>query len=246
MQESSPSKISWYSSIFVALFLISAAIVKWLQLMTQPFFWGEVLIFFEILAAVLLVIFHRKAMSWTLISLIFAFWLGYDIFWALQKAPGKCFLVVEGVKLGMFLSGKIAVVVLSIINLICLRAAKKRIYMTIFLSFLLVIAGLWLGSYRAYANPSNDMTESPVAQEPSSLPAQPLPPPAPNKTNPSAPLPEPATPAEPSAPPAPANPQLDKNSRPVAPPSPSAPLNTEPGMQERPSTPKSVPPQAGG
>ncbi len=146
-------KISLYSAILIAILLILAAFAKWLYPHPQPFHIEKIAISVDLLAALLLLIFHRRVGIWILLSLLASVWLGYSFFWLLQRAPCGCFGAFEGVPAGVALGLDLSVIALSWMNMVCLEGGKRTILLTIFCALLFAISGFWLGSAIFYFSP---------------------------------------------------------------------------------------------
>lgn len=210
MNTGNTPKISWYSALVVAVLLVFAALAKWLYPLPQPFYLGQIAVFTEILMAVLILIFHRQIFAWFGIALMFSLWLGYALFWFIQREPCGCFGAMEAVASSVGLGLDLFMVALALINMACLEAKKKRIFLAIISSFLLIIIGLWLGSYVFYVGPASKAKEAFLLEVKPVLP----------RSN----VPSPASPSEPTVPSRPELPSPGQPSQPQA--SPALPKST--------------------
>lgn len=147
-------RISLYSAIPIAILLILAALAKWLYPYPQPFYIEKIAIFVDVLVALLLIIFHRTIAVWLMLSLLASLWLGYSLFWLLQRAPCGCFGAYEGVSAGVALGIDLFMIALSWINMVCLEGEKRTILLTIFGAFLIAISGFWLATVIFYVSPA--------------------------------------------------------------------------------------------
>lgn len=84
-------RVPLISAIAIAILFFLAAIAKWLYPTHLPFHLDQMASTIEIGAAILLLIFHRRARAWALISVLFSLWLGYTLFWFIQNENCGCF-----------------------------------------------------------------------------------------------------------------------------------------------------------
>lgn len=147
MNSKSVSRISLYSALVVAILLGLAALAKWLYPLPQSLFLNKIAIVSELLAAFLLLVFHRSVIAWSIISLLFSLWLGYSLFWLVYHEPCGCFGALGGIPKGVAFGLDLFLLALSWINMVCLHGEIRKILITIFLAFLLAIAGFWIATY---------------------------------------------------------------------------------------------------
>jgi len=146
-------KTSFLCAICIAIFLLIAAIAKWLYPTYLPFHLDRIAICLEIIAAILITLFCRKAWAWAGLSILFSLWLGYTIFWFVQNKNCGCFGYALDRSAGITTAINVIAIALSFWNWGLIEQNKKKKLLFIVIDGLAFLVGfllaVWVGSLLA-------------------------------------------------------------------------------------------------
>lgn len=124
----------FFTALAVAvLFCISSA-AKWFFPSKLPFYLDQIAAVLEILGAVLLLLFFRRASAWAALTVFFSFFLGYSLFWFMNNENCSCFGKALPISAGITATIDAIVIGLSFWSWGKIEAAnpqKKRLFVLI-------------------------------------------------------------------------------------------------------------------
>ncbi|MBS3903501.1 MAG: hypothetical protein KGZ30_03990 [Anaplasmataceae bacterium] len=134
-------KSSFVGSLAISVFLLVAAVAKWLYPVHLAFRLDRIASIIEIAIAITLPIVYRKAWAWAWISSLFSLWLGYGVFWWIQNKNCGCFGQAFQVSAGLTVVINAIVIGMAFWNWGRIEKQAKKKQLFIVIDGLLLVTG---------------------------------------------------------------------------------------------------------
>jgi hypothetical protein len=82
---------NFFTALSIAILFFASALAKWFFPSNLPFHLDHIAAALEIIAAIVLLLFFRKAWTWAALTVLFSLWLGYSLFWFVRNESCSCF-----------------------------------------------------------------------------------------------------------------------------------------------------------
>ena len=144
-------RVTLVSAIVIAILFFVAAVAKWLYPTNLPFYLDQVAGTVEVCAAILLLLFHRRARAWALLSTLFSLWLGYTLFWFIQNENCGCFGYALDVSAGITTTINAIAIGLSFWNWTRIEKNPRRTQLFIIIDGLALIVGFLIATWISWS-----------------------------------------------------------------------------------------------
>lgn len=137
---------SFYTALAIAILFLASALAKWVFPSHLPLYLDQVTAILEILAAALLLIFHRRAWSWASLTVLFSLWLGYSLFWFIRNENCGCFGEALPISAGITATVDAIVLGLAFWNWGKIEVNAKKKMLFIVIDGLVLVVGFLIAS----------------------------------------------------------------------------------------------------
>ena len=139
------------SAIVIAILFFISAIAKGIYPTNLPLHLDAIAAAIEIVAAILLLIFYRRARAWALLSILFSVWLGYSLFWFIQNENCGCFGYALDISAGITTAINAIAIGLSFWNWGQIEKKPKRTQAYIIIDGLALIIGFLIAAFVSWS-----------------------------------------------------------------------------------------------
>ena len=84
-------RANFFTALAIAILFFVSALAKWYFPSNLPLHLDYLAATLEIVAALVLLLFFRKAWVWAALTVLFSLWLGYSLFWFIRNESCSCF-----------------------------------------------------------------------------------------------------------------------------------------------------------
>ena len=137
-------RANFFTALAIAILFFVSALAKWYFPSNLPLHLDEIAATFEVAAALMVLLFFRKAWVWAALTVLFSLWLGYSLFWFIRHETCGCFGNVLPLSAGITATVDAIVIGLSFWNWGKIESAqtKKKLLFVVIDGMVLVIGFL--------------------------------------------------------------------------------------------------------